>query len=132
MTAANDRLAGRAHQTSARWQVLAAIEDSPKAVAHISRRLWLARQSVQRVADVLEQDALAEFTDNPDHLRARLLRLTPDGRAALRGIGAAQRTWADGLGARIGGVKLERAAHVLGEVLRALSETHPGALRKRR
>src|SRR6187200_2405200 len=49
-----DALARPAGQTTARWQVLAAIEDEPRSVADIARALGLARQSVQRVADALE------------------------------------------------------------------------------
>lgn len=129
LIAAGDELAGRADQTSARWQVLAAVEDSPKAVAHIGRLLWLTRQSVQRVADILEGDGLTEYEDNPDHLRAKLVRLTPRGRAALKEIQTAQRAWADDLGAQIGGAKLRHAVGVLTEVLNALSDTRRPAAR---
>jgi DNA-binding MarR family transcriptional regulator len=107
--------------------VLAAIEDSPKAVAHVARLLWLTRQSVQRVADVLVESGLAEYADNPDHLRAKLLMLTPKGRSALSEIQAAQRAWADKLGARIGETKLREASAVLAKVLLALPEARrPG------
>jgi DNA-binding MarR family transcriptional regulator len=122
LIATGDELAGRADQTSARWQVLAAIEDSPKAVAHIARLLWLTRQSVQRIADILERDGLTEYEDNPDHLRAKLVRLTPRGRAALKEIQIAQRAWADDLGAQIGTAKLRQAVDVLTDVLKALSD----------
>src|SRR6266700_2924028 len=73
---AGDALAKPAGQTSARWQVLAAVEDVPAAVAQIARLLSLSRQSVQRVADLLEQGGLAAFEENPAHRRAKLLRLT--------------------------------------------------------
>ena len=53
-----DALARPAGQTTARWQVLAAIEDAPRSVAEIARVLSLARQSVQRVADALEGGGL--------------------------------------------------------------------------
>src|SRR4051812_34590313 len=91
LTAAGDELARPAGQTSARWQVLAAAENGPATVADIARLLGLARQSVQRLADVLEGQRLAAYDDNPDHARARLLRLTPRGRAALAAIQSAQR-----------------------------------------
>jgi DNA-binding MarR family transcriptional regulator len=120
LTAAGDELARPAGQTSARWQVLAAIEDRPKTVAHIARILGLARQSVQRVADVLERDGLAEYEENPDHLRAKLLELTPGGQAALRRIQSKQRAWADALGAQIGEAKLRQATTVLADVFEKL------------
>ncbi|HZS37261.1 MAG TPA: MarR family winged helix-turn-helix transcriptional regulator [Polyangia bacterium] len=122
LTAAGDALAEPAGQTSARWQVLASIEEAPKTVVHIARVLGLARQSVQRVADLLEADGLAVYEENPDHLRAKLLRLAPRGLDALRAIQAAQRGWANQLGAQLGEAPLRRANVVLEQVLRALRE----------
>ena len=64
---AGDELARPAGQTSARWQVLAAIEAGPATVADIARTLTLARQSVQRVADALAEGGIVEYLDNPRH-----------------------------------------------------------------
>src|SRR5215204_6924134 len=72
---AGDELARPAGQTSARWQVLAAIEAEPATVADIARTLTLARQSVQRVADVLAEQDIVEYLDNPRHRRARLVAM---------------------------------------------------------
>src|SRR3954451_4445838 len=74
---AGDTLAKPAGQSSARWRVLAAVEHDPSTVATIARALGQARQSVQRVADLLAVDGLTEFQDNPDDRRAMVLRLTP-------------------------------------------------------
>lgn len=123
LTAAGDDLARPAGQTSARWQVLAAAENEPVTVAHIARSLGLARQSVQRVADVLAEEGLADYQENPAHRRAKLLCLLPKGRAVLRTIQAAQQPWADRLGARIGEAELRRAAATLERLLQALGET---------
>src|SRR5215831_8532602 len=71
LTAAGDDLAEPAGQTSARWQVLAAAENAPTTVAQIARALSLARQSVQRVADLLERDDLVVYQENPEHQRAQ-------------------------------------------------------------
>ena len=95
-----DALARPAGQTTARWQVLAAIEDEPRSVAEIARALGLARQSVQRVADALEAGGFVRYEDNPRHRRARLAVLTDTGRDALRRIQAEQRPWADAIGGR--------------------------------
>lgn len=122
LTAAGDDLARPAGQTSARWQVLAAAEHEPATVAQIARSLGLARQSVQRVADVLAHEGLATYQANPAHRRAKLLRLLPKGHAVLRAIQAEQRPWADRLGARIGEVDLRRAAAVLERLLLALDQ----------
>jgi DNA-binding MarR family transcriptional regulator len=127
LSEAGDALARPAGQSSARWQVLAAIEDAPASVAHIARALGLARQSVQRVADLLAGEGLASYADNPDHLRAKLLCLTPRGQAALGAIQRAQRVWADRLGAAIGEMDLRRASAVLDRLLGALSAGAAGS-----
>jgi DNA-binding MarR family transcriptional regulator len=122
LTAAGDALAEPAGQTSARWQVLAGAEHAPMTVAQIARRLGLARQSVQRVSDLLEREGLVAYEDNPDDQRAQLLELTPRGRSALATIQKAQRAWADALGARIGEADLRRAGDVLERLWAALQE----------
>lgn len=121
LTAAGDALARPAGQTTARWRVLAAVEREPRTVAQIARAWSLARQSVQRIADALERDGLVVYEDNPGHRRARLLRLTPAGTAALAAIQAAQQVWANGLGGEVGAADLEAASEVLARVLEALA-----------
>lgn len=120
LTAHGDALAAPAGQSSARWQVLAAIEDQPRSVAEIARVLGLARQSVQRIADLLEADKLAVYADNPAHQRAKLLQLTPRGRATLAQIAKAQRTWADRIGKQLDPRKLRAANTLLDEALELL------------
>ena len=120
LTAAGDALAAPAGQTSARWRVLAAVEETPMTVAQIARAWSLARQSVQRVADVLERDGLVAYEPNPAHRRASLLRLTPSGATALRQIQEAQQAWAAAVGERIGTDDLGRATWLLERVIAAL------------
>src|SRR6266540_2599431 len=102
LTAVGDEMAAPVGQTSARWRVVAAIEDAPQTVPQVARAWWLSRQSVQRVADALVKDDLAAYEDNPGHRRSKLLRITRRGRSALRRIRESQRAWADELGAEIG------------------------------
>jgi DNA-binding MarR family transcriptional regulator len=97
LLAAGDALTRPFGQTSARWQVLGAIADEPRTVAAIARTMGLARQSVQRTVDVLERDGIVEFTDNPAHRRARLVRLSRRGRRILDRITEAQVDWANDL-----------------------------------
>ncbi len=124
-TVEGEALARPAGQTLARWLVLETVADAPATVAQIARRLGLARQSVQRVADVLERDGLAVYVDNPRHRRARLVQLTPPGRQVLDTIQAAQRDWANVLGAEIGEADLRRASLVLDRVLQVLMGRRP-------
>jgi DNA-binding MarR family transcriptional regulator len=120
LVAAGDSLAKPAGQTSARWKVLAAIEEGPSSVAEIARLFGLARQSVQRVADVLVDEGLATYEDNPRHRRAKLLEPTPRGLEAVRTIQSAQRRWARRLGAEMGEEALRRCTAVLADVIQAL------------
>ena len=119
-TAAGEALARPAGQSLARWVVLDQCRDSPATVSDVARRLRQARQSVQRVADLLVADGLCSYQANPHHQRAKLLGLTAAGRATLYGIDVAQRRWCDGLGEKIGQPTLQRTAaglrHVMGAV----------------
>src|SRR3954463_15530378 len=125
LTAAGDALAAPAGQTSARWRLLAAVEDPPKTVAQIARAWSLARQSVQRVADLLEREGLIAYEDNPAHRRASLVALTPDGRAALGRIQKAQRAWAKAVGEEVGARDLETASALLARVIAAVEALSP-------
>lgn len=121
IAAEGEALTRPAGQTTARWQVLASAEESPLTVAQIARTLGLARQSVQRVADVLERDGLVTYQDNPRHQRARLVTLTEQGRATLSRIQASQRPWANVLGAAVGERRLRQTNAVLELALEAIA-----------
>ena len=83
--------------TSARWQVLGAIAMSPVPlpVAHIARNMGLTRQAVQRLVNEMEGDGFVTFGSNPHHQRAKLVLLTPRGKAAYASAMKRQRPWAD-------------------------------------
>jgi DNA-binding MarR family transcriptional regulator len=122
LAAAGDSLAAPFGQTTARWRVLAAIEDGPRTVAEIARAWSFARQSVQRVADVLEREGLVSYVENPSHRRAKLARLTPAGARALAQIQDAQRAWVSELGERLVERDLQTASRILADVLDTLLE----------
>jgi len=124
-TATGEKLAALGGQTLARWVVLDAAEDGPASVAQIARGRGMARQSVQRVADLLVRDGLAVYEDNPDHRRAKLLAPTQRGRRALRTISTAQKAWADALGDEIGEAELRRLSAILERIQRVTSRNKP-------
>jgi DNA-binding MarR family transcriptional regulator len=126
-TIAGEALAKPAGQTLARWLVLETIQDQPATVAQIARSLLLARQGVQRLADVLVGDGFAAYEDNPAHRRAKLLHITPQGRRALRSIQTAQTAWADAVGAELGEAELRQASILLDRVLQAVGRHPPDA-----
>jgi DNA-binding MarR family transcriptional regulator len=119
---AGEALAKPAGQTLARWLLLESIDTAPATVAQIARAMHFARQSVQRLADVLVRDGFAVYQDNPAHRRAKLLAITPRGRSALRTIQAAQAAWSDRMGAELGEAELRRASAVLERVLQILQD----------
>jgi DNA-binding MarR family transcriptional regulator len=119
-TRAGEAIAEAGGQTLARWLVMETVASTPGSVAHIARALGLTRQSVQRVADLLEKEGLTAYTDNPAHERSKLVRLTAQGRRTLRAIQGAQRVWANRVGGEIGEADLRHASRIVERLTRAL------------
>jgi DNA-binding MarR family transcriptional regulator len=117
---AGESIASAGGQTLARWLVLETVGDAPATVAQIARELGYTRQSVQRVADLLERDGLTQYALNPAHQRSQLVRITHLGRKALSIIQRAQRVWADQVGSEIGEDELRRASSVIHHLTRIL------------
>ena len=113
LLAAGDRLTSDLRLSSARWQVMGAIDEAPLPVAQIARNMGLTRQAVQRVANVLADEGLVEFTENPDHRRAKLVRLAAGGRAALEEISGRQIEWSNRLAEGLDAEEIKDALAVL-------------------
>ncbi|GJL53525.1 MAG: MarR family transcriptional regulator [Nitrospirales bacterium] len=79
--AEGDKLVQPYGLTTARWKVLSmiALAKQPVTVPQIGRRIGLSRQNVQRLVDVLEEEAFVVYQGNPDHKRAKLVALTEKG-----------------------------------------------------
>jgi len=124
LTAAGEAIAhaANANQTLARWIVLETIADQPATVADIARRLGLARQGVQRLADALVAGGLATYEANPRHRRASLVQISPSGRQSLRQIQAVQRAWADRMAADLDPQQLEQTCAFIDRVLERLGQ----------
>lgn len=108
--------------SAARWQVLGAVVTRPMSVADIARELGLTRQSVQRLADLLVEDGVAEYRPNPAHRRAKLLCLTPAGRAAIDRIRPGHADFAHKVAARLGLDAFRRIADALDQLAEALDD----------
>jgi DNA-binding MarR family transcriptional regulator len=119
MDAAQD-LAAEGGITEARWQVLGGVLDEPRTVAEVARRMGMTRQGVQRVADVLVENGLAEYRTNPSHRRANLLACTEAGYWAIRRISVAQHPWSNRIGATVGARELTEAIATINRVTDAL------------
>jgi DNA-binding MarR family transcriptional regulator len=125
---AGDALVADMGLTSARWQVLGAVTLSPVSlpVAHIARNMGLTRQAVQRLANEMERDGLIRFASNPHHQRAKLVLLTPRGRAAYDAAMKRQGPWASSLANGLNIKQIELAAATL-RTIRQRLEHHPRA-----
>jgi DNA-binding MarR family transcriptional regulator len=120
MIAVGDELTRDLGLTSARWQVLGAVGKEPKTVAAAARQMGLTRQNVQRIADWLVESGIAEFTDNPNHRRAKLVALTKEGVALRERLGKRQAKWANATGAHFTVDELLATADVLRRLKKAL------------
>ncbi|MFG2875175.1 MarR family winged helix-turn-helix transcriptional regulator [Streptomyces sp. NPDC048337] len=116
----SEELARPAGLTAAWWQVLGAVLREPLPVAGIARAMGITRQSVQRIADLLAAKGLAEYVPNPAHRRAKLLRPTEAGRAAVARIGPGHASLATRLAAELGDTAFTETVQALERLTRAL------------
>ncbi|MGW8883124.1 MarR family winged helix-turn-helix transcriptional regulator [Streptomyces sp. NPDC055749] len=106
--------------TAAWWQVLGAVVGEPLPVSGIARAMGITRQSVQRIADLLVGKGLAEYTPNPAHRRAKLLRPTEEGRAAMSRIGPGHAEFAARLAQELGAEGFAETVRVLERLSQAV------------
>ena len=122
---AGDGLAAPTGQTSARWRVLAAVEDAPATVATIARALGQARRACSAWRTCSPRTGWRVRGESDDR-RAMLVRLTARGRSTLRAIqdaSAAGRTRS----ARRWAIQLEAASATLARLTDALSTSAPAS-----
>jgi DNA-binding MarR family transcriptional regulator len=117
----SDAMAREAGLTAARWQVLGAVLREPQSVAQVARTMGITRQSVQRIADVLAEQGLAEYRPNPAHRRAKLLHATAEGRAAVGQIDPGHARLANRLLDELGPDEFAETVRVLERLSKAMS-----------
>jgi DNA-binding MarR family transcriptional regulator len=119
---AGESISGAVGQSSARWQVLGrAIE--PRTVADLAREVGYARQSVQRVADVLAREGLIAYRPHPTDRRTKLIELTPSGWRVLKALYERQLEWSERVMAALDAASLVNITANLREVAHAI-EAH--------
>jgi len=118
---AADRLTAGSGLTTARWQVLGAVLHEPLTVAAIARDMGLARQSVQRTADLLVEEGLCEYVPNPAHRRAKLLSATDHGLNSIRQLRPRVIAWSKRVRESVGEGVVDAATVSVKELMSALS-----------
>jgi DNA-binding MarR family transcriptional regulator len=122
-----DTIAATVGQSQARWQVLSvASSEPPLSVPQIARRLGVTRQAVQRVADLLAADGLANFADNPDHKASPHLILTRTGQEILARLTKAARAGHQELAAGLDGIDVAALRRDLRALLDAIKTSSRG------
>jgi len=109
-------------QSSARWQVLGRASFDPQTVAGMARDMGLARQSVQRIVNVLKRDGLVALEQIPSDKRTSIVTLTEAGRKVLSAIYARNAEWSKRILSRIPVEELEAAIKQLERIGTILEE----------
>jgi DNA-binding MarR family transcriptional regulator len=115
-----EHMARPAGLTAARWQVLGAVLRAPLTVSDAARAMGLTRQSVQRLADALVADGMAEYVDNPRHRRAKLLRPTQAGWNAIDVIRPLQHAFTHQVTEQVDAEELRQAVALMDQLIARL------------
>ena len=119
-----DRLTKDLQLTSSRWGVLGFVSAAEKAltVSDLARRMSLKPQTVQRFVAAIEQQGFITLDNNPDHKRARLMRLTEKGGKALAVLKQRELRWATNIADGMATQDIDKAAEILALLRKNLSE----------
>ncbi len=125
LLSAGEKLAGEVGLTSARWQVLGAVEmaDRPLTVPQIARRMGLARQSVHATVRAMVELGLLSLVANVEHQRSALVTSTPEGQRIYRSLQVRQAKWINALAADLDPADVRSASRVLHALLERLDQT---------
>ena len=119
---AGERISRPLGQSAARWHVLGRAFQ-PQTVARMAAEMGHARQSVQRVADVLEREGLVAYRPHPTDRRTKLVELTPRGQEVLGEIYQHQVTWFGEIVSRLSEATLRELTASLNAVSQAVASS---------
>ena len=133
LRAFGDQITGRFGQSTAEWGLLRSLDErGEQTVAALARSRPVARQWIQRLANQLSQQGMLEFVENPDHKRAKLMRITPAGRTLLRQIASALEPRAAAMQREFDERELGRTLHTLRKLRERLIAEYRGQKGSRR
>ncbi|RED52522.1 MarR family winged helix-turn-helix transcriptional regulator [Aestuariispira insulae] len=85
LRAAGKQVSEEAGWGSGTWSLMRTIQiEGPQTVPQLAKRRPVARQRMQKIADDLVAQGLAQFINNPRHKRSQLLDLTAKGHNHVR------------------------------------------------
>ena len=84
--------------------------------------MGLARQSVQRIVDILAEEQVVEFAENPYHQRAKLVGLTTQGNKLYQEVMQRQMQWAHQLAQGLSAKELNAAVELMETVRQRLEK----------
>ena len=95
LIAEGDALTEKLGLTHARWKVIGAIalSNAGLTVPGVARVLGQSRQAVQRITDVMVEDGLLAYQQNPKHKRSVLITLTEEGNHVYNMLREQQDPW---------------------------------------
>ena len=101
--------------TSARWKILGAIAlpGKPQTVPQIAKTMGLTRQAVQRLVDAMHKDGFLKFQTNPEHKRAKLIKLSTLGEITYAALDQKQMVWATECSSSLSKEELDTTLSVL-------------------
>jgi DNA-binding MarR family transcriptional regulator len=94
--------------------------NGPATVPAIARSREVSRQHIQTLVNDLVAGGLAALEPNPAHQRSALVRLTPEGKAAIGRMKRRERRIFDALELDAGEGEIRRATKTIREVRRSL------------
>jgi DNA-binding MarR family transcriptional regulator len=107
-------------QSSARWRVMFNIAEGRGSVAEIARATDYSRQSIQRLADALVADGLANYSPDPEDRRRQIITLTAKGSAQLEKMESYFDSWSKRLVQTLGKKRVTQTIEDLHELKRVL------------
>lgn len=117
IVAAGDVVAKPFGLTSARWQILGAIEATGNGtVSDLARQIGVSRQSVQRIVTEMVLEGSLTLLDNPHHRRAKKIATTETGRRNYEAVTAAWKATAERMDHRFGTEGLGAITHRMAEL----------------
>lgn len=121
---AGNRLTKPHGLTSARWQVMGAIDfEGQLTVSQIARRRGLTRQAIQRIVKDLTKLGMVEVKPNRDHINSPLIAISKLGEDTMVEINNAQAAWVNQLSDGFSERQISQALKLLESVKERCEET---------